>query len=101
MATNLPIEVIDNSGKMVSTSKSSLVTEIVAALPAGFTKGIAAPWLEYQKIEKQAELCKAAMDHQTTERGKLLDFGLELAKVGEMTDERFTAIMMSYNKKSY
>ena len=41
------------------------------------------------------------MDHQTTERGKLLDFGLELAKVGEMTDERFTAIIMSYNKKSY
>ena len=88
---------ISNLETGINGSGTMLATELAAIIP----NALAAPFQHYHELEVKMKLLESAMKLQTSERATICNTMVELAKLGELTSERFQMFMVVYGMKRF
>lgn len=93
----LNYKVLDNAPNNSTVSSTSVVTELVAAIP----NAISSPIQRYHEVEVKKEVSLKMLEHRTRERETLCDLMLELAKLDKLDSEKFQTIMVAYGMRYF
>ena len=92
-------EVVDTGSNDILIPTMELAAQVVAVIP----NAIAAPFQRYHEVEvkkelkiKEFEYKEKALEIRTMDRDKICDTIVELAKIGNLDNEKFQMLMVAY-----